>query len=143
MSHDRLIKLAAKHNFPQALVSVAVNAYKMARTVTYDGQAADDLFPVKGIIAGDSLSDCLVKLYYLDVFDEFTLNNPDAELEVYFDDIQIAARGPAEQVINVMSRAASTLRKSIETDLEAELALEGLRHLGQPVALRQAPPDPR
>ena len=45
------------------IVDVALNAYNMARVVTYGGQASGDLFPTRGIVAGDSLGDVLVKLW--------------------------------------------------------------------------------
>ena len=71
------------------LVNVAINAYKMARVVTYDGQAADDVYPSKGIVAGDSLIDMVINLFYLEAFDQFTKDHPDVGLEVFFDDIQV------------------------------------------------------
>ena len=46
----------------------------MARIITYDGLASDEPFPDRGIVAGDSLSDVLVKLYYIDAMDEIVAN---------------------------------------------------------------------
>ena len=124
ISHQQLKERAAEHGFPLALVSVAVNAYKMARVVTYDGRAADEVFPSKGIVAGDSLSDVLVKLYYLKELDDFAEANPEVELDVYFDDVQVAARGPKARVRELLTGAAEDLRRAIEEGLQARLALD-------------------
>ena len=83
-----------KFGFPLAIVDAALNAYKMERVITYEGLAATGLFPTGGIVAGDSLSDVLVKLYYLDAFDTLLQEHPDVDLQVCFDDIQLALRGP-------------------------------------------------
>ena len=44
VSHRKLRERAVRHGFPLALVDVAINAYKMARIITYDGLASDELF---------------------------------------------------------------------------------------------------
>ena len=62
MSHERMVEQAAKHGYPLALAKVAVNAYRMERAETYQSHAAA-VYPSRGIVAGDSLSDALVKLY--------------------------------------------------------------------------------
>ena len=62
MSHERLREQAVKLGFPLAIVDVALAAYKMARKITFEGQIAEEAYPGCGIVAGDSLSDVLVKL---------------------------------------------------------------------------------
>jgi len=124
MDHDRMLCQARKHHFPSALVEVALNAYKMERTVTYQGIAAEGVFPSQGIVAGDSLSDVLVKLYYWEPLSKFAAVHDKIELEVYFDDIQLAARGNAAAVRARLSCAAADLKKLVEDDLGATLAVD-------------------
>ena len=128
MSHTRLREQALLHDFPVALADVAINAYKMARLLTYEGQASDELFPAHGIVAGDSLSDALVKLYYLQVFDDFVAKNKDVELDVYFDDIQLTLRGTSAKIVKSLTKAASELRNAVEVDMLGPLALDGYCH---------------
>jgi len=124
VSWARLREQAVKHGFPLTLVDITINAYRMARVVTYEGRPAADVYPSRGIVAGDSLSDVLVKLYYLETLDEFAVANPSVGLEVYFDDLQISARGPARLVQKTLPEAASNLKKCIEVDLQATLAID-------------------
>ena len=92
MSHKRLLTMADKYDFPRALVSLVARAYQMARVVTYDSQASGKLYPSRGIVAGDSMSDALVKLYYIHEFDRFVQDYPGIDLAVYYDDIQLSTR---------------------------------------------------
>ena len=62
--------------FNTTILEVAISAYQMGRVLTYEGQAVNPLYAANGIIAGDSLSDALVKLYYLDVFDRLAGEHP-------------------------------------------------------------------
>jgi len=106
------------------MVNVALNAYKMARIVTYEDQAAAEAYPDKGIVAGDSLSDILVKLYYLEPFCTFAAIHKDVDMHVFFDDIQVAARGTRRVVLRNLKAAAKTLKGLISDDLKAVLAIE-------------------
>ena len=124
VSHSKLKEQALKWGFPPALVSVAINAYKMARVVTYDGCASEEVFPTQGIVAGDSLSDVLVKIYYIEALDKVAKANAEVDLEVYFDDIQVAARGPQEVVKDRMIRATGDLKRAIVEDMEAHIVLD-------------------
>ena len=87
MHHRRLKQCATDLGFPAALIDTALSTHRVARILTYDGQAAPELFPSNGIVAGGSLSDVLIKLYYVQDFDRFVKRHPQAELDVYFDDI--------------------------------------------------------
>ena len=124
MDHDRLRSQAARHGSPQTLVNVALNAYRMARIVTYEDQAAMEAFPDRGIVAGDSLSDVLVKLYYLEPFCTFAAIHGNVDLHVFFDDIQLAARGPRRLVLRSLKAAAKTLKEFIQEDMKAVLAID-------------------
>jgi len=124
ISHAKLRQRAADLGFSTAIVDVAVNAYRMARVVTYEGLPASELFPLRGIVAGDSLSDILVKIYYLQVLDEVVDRNRAAHLDVYFDDLQLVVRGQKEAIVKIMGDAAKDLKKAVEVDMEATLATE-------------------
>jgi len=124
VSHCKLRERAERHGFPLALIDVAINAYKMARIITYDGLAADELFPDCGIVAGDSLSDALVKVYYLDVFDEVTTECTDAAIQVYFDDLQATCIGTPDDIVQNLQKFAESMHTKIVEDLEASLALD-------------------
>ena len=87
MSREELARQSVKHDNDPTILPVALEAYRMGRTVTYNGQAAPSLYASHGIIAGDSLSDALVKLYYLDSLDNFQDRHPLAKIDVFVDDI--------------------------------------------------------
>jgi len=116
--------MAKKYEFPLPLLMVALNAYKMSRVVTFEGQASDGVYPTKGIIAGDSVSDALVKLYYIQAFDTFVEDHPDIDFNVYYDDLQVAARGPKHEIIKSVTEAAHALKATVETDMLATLAFD-------------------
>ena len=122
VSHERMIQQAEKHGYPLALAKVAVNAYKMERSVTYQTHAAEGVYPSRGIVAGDSLSDTLVKLYYFEPLCGFAARHRSTELDVYFDDIQLAVRGSRTNVKRDLLAAAEDLKNVIEADLGATLA---------------------
>ena len=96
----------------------------MARIVTCDGEAADQVYPGRGIVAGDSLSDVLIKLYYVRAVDDFAAMHPGIGFQVYFDDIQLDARGSRAEVLDDITEAAASLKTIIQSDLDAELALD-------------------
>jgi len=124
MSHDRLRAQAAKYNFPMQLVEMAISAYCMGRVITYDGLATGELFPTRGIVAGDSLSDILIKLYYLEAFDQLTDEFKQIDLQVYFDDMQLTMEGKARDIEEKFVEAAETLHRKIVYDLDASLAMD-------------------
>ena len=45
MDHSKLKDQATKSGLPTAIIDVAVNAYRMARNVTYEGVPSADLYP--------------------------------------------------------------------------------------------------
>ena len=122
--HSKLRQKAIKHHFPLAIVDCAINAYRMARVITYDGLAGDDLYPERGIIAGDSLSDCLIKLYYLDTLDETVNVCTVADIRIYFDDMQATCRGSPQFITDGLKLFVDTMLPKIEHDLEASLAFD-------------------
>ena len=124
IDHAKLRARAIAQGFPAALIDVALNACRMARTLTYEGLPADDLFPLRGIVAGDSLSDVLVKLYYIEALDSVVPRNKAAQLDVYFDDLQVVVRGQKRAVVKIMSDVAVDLKKAVEEDMGATLAGE-------------------
>ena len=66
----------------------------------------------------------MVKVYYLQAMDEVMDRNKAAQLDVYFDDLQLVVRGQKEAVIRVMQHAALDLKRAVEIDLEATLATD-------------------
>lgn len=50
---------------------INVATCKMGRTITYNKHAAPTLYASHGIVAGDSVSDSIVKMYYIRAFDAF------------------------------------------------------------------------
>jgi len=124
LSHSRLVNMAKKYEFPLPMLMVALNAYKMSRVVTFEGQASAGVYPTKGIIAGDSMSDALVKLFYIQAFDTFVEDHPNIDFNVYYDDLQIAARGTQQEIIKEVTEAAHALKATIETDMLATLAFD-------------------
>jgi len=124
MSFDRLVQQAAKYDFDPTILNVALNAYRMGRVLTYNGQAVNPMYASHGIIAGDSLSDSLVKLYYIDIFKRLEQEHPLVTFDVYIDDIQISATGPRKAVAKRLAAAAADLRAAIENEMSASLALD-------------------
>jgi len=124
VNHDKLRERAVRHNFPLALIDVAINAYRMARVVTYDGLAAEELYPDRGIVAGDSLSDVLVKLYYIDALDDICAKCTVSAIHVYFDDLQVTCIGEPDSIVNNMHHFATLAHVKITDDLECSLAME-------------------
>jgi len=123
LDHGRLRAQAELLGFPLSIIDVAINAYKMKRIVTYEDLPGPGVYPTQGIIAGDSLSDILIKLYYVSALDEL-VQDLGADLEVYFDDLQLIMRGSFGDILNNLPVAAEKLKKVIEQDLRAKLAID-------------------
>ena len=72
----------------------------------------------------DSLSDVIVKLYYMEPLRIFQAMHPEVDLQVFFDDMQMTARGSRKHVIKVLKNAATTLKKFITDEMGAVLAAD-------------------
>jgi len=122
--HDKLRAQAKKYNFPMQIIEMAISAYCMGRVITYDGLASGELYPTRGIVAGDSLSDILIKLYYTEAFDQHAAEYGDVDLQVYFDDMQLSMEAKASVIETRFVEAAESLHRRITFDLEATLAMD-------------------
>ena len=70
------------------------------------------------------MSDVIVKLYYMEPLRIFQAMHPGVDLQVFFDDMQMTARGSRKHVIKVLKNAASTLKKFITEEMGAVLAAD-------------------
>jgi len=75
-------------------------------------------------VAGDSLSDVLVTLYYPSTFDDIINECTVADIQVYFDDLQATCVGTPNKIIEDMTNFAGKMKERIVNELEATLALD-------------------
>jgi len=120
--HDKLRAQAKRYGFQMQIVEMAISAYCMGRIITYDGLASGELFPTRGIVAGDSLSDILIELYYLEVFDQQAAEFGDVDLQVCFDDTQLSMEAKTNVIEARFVEAAESLHNKITYTLDAALA---------------------
>ena len=70
------------------------------------------------------MSDVLVNLYYISTFDEIVSESAAADIQVYFDDLQVTCVGAHKDIIDSMVDFADKMKTKIVMELEASLALD-------------------
>ena len=90
---DILLERCHDTGFPMVLAHMAINSYRMPRSVSVRKAAAGLVNATRGILAGHTFALALVQVYYLPVMDAFLARHPHVDVDVYVDDITLTAHG--------------------------------------------------
>jgi len=119
---EDLVERAKKLGFPEVLVRAAVACYRMERVVLFEGKAAESAWPTTGIVAGDTLATALVKVYYHDAIKNLCARWPEAEIDIYIDDLSAVIRGEEEAVAAAMPELVRDIKEVIQGELKGKIA---------------------
>eukprot|EP00973_Karenia_brevis_P008255 1117088-Karenia_brevis.AAC.1 len=119
--HRRLLAQAAHHDFPMPLARLALHLYRGMRHLTLHRAVANPVRPNRGIPPGCTLANTLVKVYYLSSFDNFAVQHPDVDLDVYIDDMQCMATGNENKVLYDLVDAVEELNDVVELEIGSRL----------------------
>ncbi len=123
LSRDRLLEEAMALNFPLPIARACLAMYAGPRMLLLQGQAARELHPTRGIIAGCAIATTLVKVYYMRAFDKLVEQLPEGvDLEVYIDDVVLSADGDPGKVVSALADARAKLLRTVTDDLECKIA---------------------
>ncbi len=123
LSRDRLLEEAEALNFPLPIVRACLAMYAGPRMLLLQGQAARELHPTRGIIAGCAIATTLVKIYYMRAFDNLVKQLPEGvDLEVYIDDVVLSADGDPGEVVPALADARAKLLKVVTEELGCTIA---------------------
>ena len=78
-------------------------------------------WPTHGVLPGCAWAGTLVKVYYLTALDALTARHPRIELDVYVDDIQIAAQGTDSAVVDWLAEASLDFNDVVEKEIQSKL----------------------
>ncbi len=109
--------------FPMAVAKLAFNTYESTRLLSIAGVLARPLPSQDGIPAGCGIAMAFTRAYTLESFDRVLAQLNESEddpvrLDVYVDDLALAADGPTPQVVRKLTRAMQLLRDEIEGPLK-------------------------
>ena len=121
VDHEKLLLQAALHGFPLPLLRLALHLYRGPRHLLLGRGVAPPAWPTRGVLPGCAWAGTLVKVYYLTALDAFTLRHPRVELDVYVDDIQLAAQGTESAVVDLLAEATLDLNDVVEKEIRSKL----------------------
>ena len=73
------------------------------------------------MLPGCAWAGTLVKVYYLTALDALTTRHPRIELDVYVDDIQLAAQGTDSAVVDWLAEATLDFKDVVEKEIQSKL----------------------
>ena len=121
IGHQRLLQQAELHGFSLILLRLAIHMYRGPRHLMLGRSVAAPARPTKGAVPGCTFACTLVKVYYLSSFDQFVIRRPLVLLDVFVDDLQVAAQGTDALVLSLLTEATADLGQIVENELLTKL----------------------
>ncbi len=123
INREVLVKEAQVLNFPLVILRASLAAYVGPRMLTLDGRASKELHAQNGILPGCTFATTYVKLFYLRRLDAVAAElPPEAVMDIYIDDVAIAADGDGSDLIEAAISARDAVRKALTADLGCRIA---------------------
>ena len=95
--HDRLWHAACKHEYPLAVLRLALAAYAMPRAVGVDGTYSRLVSATGGITAGSGTATAELRCLMLDLLQILAVEFPDIIPAIYVDDVNLEYRQQLQQ----------------------------------------------
>ncbi len=119
---------AKRLGFPLPLLKVALGAYSSARVLSLGGLLSAPIPAADGVLAGCGLAMALTRAYVLGPMDAVMANlGPSsplpARVDMYVDDLAVAAEGTMGQVVARLANAAELLQEAVEGPLHCQIEL--------------------
>ena len=109
IDHGLLAKRALQANFDPKILRVCLQAYRGPRFVRGLCQVAPGVAAHRGIPAGCPFATTFVRIYVMQLADEFCAEHPHINLDVFVDDWAIDAKGERQQVVYWLGEATKDL----------------------------------
>ena len=132
VDHEVLEDRAKKLAFPEPLLRLILEGYRLERRVGFENLVGKPLFAKSGIIAGDTFATALVKAFYAEQLESFQERwreiggkaGVEVELAAYIDDLSVTVRGPAAAVTRMMPELEADLVHTMEAHIGGKIAGE-------------------
>ena len=106
---------------PMHLLRLTINSYRLTRHITHHRLLHKGAKTTRGIVAGCAAATIELKAYMYTALSGVIFRTPDANLEVYIDDLTVEAQAMNEdQLVEVLGNTAIDLKETIEDDLGLE-----------------------
>jgi hypothetical protein len=109
VNHQKLARCAQATGFPLPMLRLAVHFYRRPKHLLLGKNVAAPVIPNRGMPPGCSWACTLVKVCYINDFDEFIVRHPQVDLDVYVDDLIQSAKGTSEAVTTYFVEATEDI----------------------------------
>ncbi len=123
-SHTLLATEARQLMFPIAVARLSVSMYTAERRLRLDEAFSAPIVPTRGYMAGCTNALAAIKATMIRRMDAFIARNPDVDVDIYVDDIEMQAIGPRAGVVDGLVRAVGDMKRTLTEELGYPLALE-------------------
>ncbi len=124
IDRDLLLQRARRTGFPEVVVRVCLALYACPRMLSLDGALTREVYPERGIIAGDTMATTLVKVYCIGALDELCERlPPTVQLDAHIDDLVLTAEAGPREIMNDVPKAEALLMNTIENDLRCTISI--------------------
>ncbi len=124
IDRDLLLQRARLTGFPEVIVRVCLALYACPRMLALDGALSREVYPERGIIAGDTMATTLVKVYCIGALDELCRRlPPTVNLDAHIDDLVLTAEAEPSVLVTDVPKAEVMLMKTITDDLRCTVSI--------------------
>ncbi len=113
---------AREVHFPLAVARLAVSMYTAERRLMLDGAYAEPVLPTRGFVAGCINALAAIKATMIRRLGSFVARNPDADVDIYVDDVELQTVGSKSAVVAAQTKAVLDLADVFERQLGYPLA---------------------
>ena len=113
MRYDVLRRAAEKHDFPLLLMRLLLSFCSMMRVLSLGNLVAFGCMPMRGVVAGCSFADIMMRLCLIDPLDRVTEAWPSLRLADVVDDAQMLGIGDARRVVPIVKGAIRRFQQEV------------------------------
>ena len=121
---EKLLVRARELEFPETILRIALNTYRVARHFFHAGITLSAVFAFQGMPAGCQFATTFVMIYCLRGADAMVARNPELGFGAFIDDLQISMCGTFTEVTEGLQRGAQELENFVLLDLGADIAFD-------------------
>ena len=106
-------RAAEKHDFPLLLMRLLLSFYSMMRVLSLGNLVAFGCLPMRGVVAGCSFADIMMRLTLIDTLDRVSEAWPSLRLADVVDDFQMLRIGNARRVVPIVKGATRMFQQEV------------------------------
>ena len=123
--HQKLADAAASRDYPLKLLRLSLAAYRLKRSVGFEGVFGECVRATRGITAGSNLATTELRVLLIDLIASLQERWPPASgvrLTLYVDDPTISASGTNEEVAEKVARIMTLVTHVLEDTLKLSIS---------------------